>query len=115
MKTNGARSAAFILGVAALVAGGFAACGSDKKDDDSETDTKISFTDTVNPILKASCSGSTCHSVGASGTQYVDKESVFKASVAKARLNATDGLKMPQAPSTISATNKQTLLDFLAQ
>lgn len=112
MKTNGARTAAWIIGVSAIVIGGFAACGSDKKEDDDSTDTKISFTDTVNPILKESCSGSTCHSVGATGTQYVDKESAFKASSAKAQL---EGGLMPKTPSTISAVNKQTLLDFLAQ
>ena len=112
MKTNGARSAAFILGVVAIVVGGFAACGSDKKDDDSETDTKISYTDTVNPILKASCSGTTCHSVGASSTQYVDAEAAFTKSSSASQLNAK---LMPKTPSTISDADKQTLLDFLAQ
>lgn len=114
MKTNGARTAAWILGVSAIVVGGFAACGSDKKEDDDSTDTKISFTDTVNPILKASCAtGGKCHAVGTTeSTQYVDKESSFKASTAKAQLE--NGL-MPKAGTTISAADKQTLLDFLAQ
>lgn len=123
MKTIGARSAAWCVGMAGLVLAGFVACGSDKKEDDDSTDKKLSFTDDINPILKASCSGTTgCHQVGTKeSVQYVDKEASFKSSSAAARLQlpSTDPSFMPKSTATekhsITDADKQKLLDFLAQ
>lgn len=123
MKTYGALSATCIIGVVGLMLAGFSACGSDKKSSDDSTDTKISFTESVNPILKASCSGVTgCHATGTTeALAYVDKEAVFKAAPVSTRMNldATNSLFMPKSTATekhsISDADKKTLVDFVAQ
>ncbi len=116
------RSAILSRGIILTLAAVAVAVGCGSKDDadkgDSTTAT-IKFSD-VAPIIKESCTGSGCHgTTGAASKIYEDNEANFKESAAltKSRmaLAATDASFMPRTPKTISAANKQKLLDFLAQ
>lgn len=121
MKNFRVRTLAMLVGVVSLVTAGLLACGSDKKDDNDSTDKKLSFETDVNPIIKASCAkAGLCHGVGSTeSTVYVDKEDNFKKSSAATRMGlpSTNLQSMPKPDGglTISAENKQILLDFLAQ
>lgn len=110
------------VGLAAAM-GVAVACGSDKKDDDTSTSDKLTFSGDVEPILKTSCAGTGCHEAATTmTTAYVGAESAFKAAKAsvKDRLGKakTDALYMPKQDSqnkTLSDADKSTLLNFLEQ
>lgn len=96
------------------------ACGSDKETEDTSTQTKYDFTKDINPIIVASCSGSTCHGkTGAGSTVYEEQEKAFLNSETETKrrmaLAATDAAFMPRTPKTISAADKEKLIKFLDQ
>jgi hypothetical protein len=106
-----------LIGVSALTVSGLIwACGtSSSTTKTTEKTATLTFTADIDPIIKESCATSGCHgTTGALSTVYVGKESAFKASKTESikRLGSGD---MPRSPGTISATNKQKLVDFLNQ
>lgn len=117
-----------VFAASILMTGLIWACGSDDKDDKKETTGGNTTTYTfaqANAVIKESCvNNGGCHEVtGNVGKSYADNEANFKAQCAAAgtqsiatRMNgSTGGTQMPQTPKTITAANKQLLIDFCNQ
>lgn len=114
----------FHLAGAIFIGLGFAAglseltsCGSKKADETTGTTGSIDFDKDVKPILVATCSAAGCHlnnanlSAGSfsTGADFKNTRSITD------HLNGTGGQElMPRPPTTISAADKQKLLDYLA-
>ncbi len=107
------------VSVAGLLFTVVAACGSDKKADNTSTAKKLDFTTDINPIIIASCTGASgCHGTASkeSGV-YQGNEANFKKADVKTRLGLpkTDPIYMPKGSTSFADADKQKMLDFLAQ
>jgi hypothetical protein len=90
--------------------------GVDTPEEQERPKPKVSWAE-VAPVLRDSCGGSSCHSVGTFNTTYVDNEKnvVRNAAAIAARITATDGRIMPPKTSDLSLTDEQRslLLSFV--
>lgn len=95
------------------------ACDATEADTDGDA-TALTFTDDVQPILVASCSGAACHDTGSTGVgaalQFNADEAAFRAKETEVKA-AINGGTMPPAASgkTLTTAYKQTIIDFLDQ
>ena len=106
-----------------LVLGTMIGCGEDDEKD-STTTTTLTFTGDVAPILEKSCAQNNgCHESGNSLglNAYVASESLLKENgttvVERISLDSSSAKVMPTAGSglSLSAADKQKIIDFLAQ
>jgi len=106
------RRLAGAFGSLILIAG-VSACGSSSSKD-TQTSTKTTYTwdKDVAPIIAATCASSGCHGAtpGPLAKTYLDNQANFKTDKSLVIADLTSGT-MPQT-GTISATNKQILIDF---
>jgi len=104
----------------------FFACGSDDEAKNTTTATSYSFTSDINPILVASCGGSTCHSSTAGAPSLlVGNEANFKTYktqvIEKINKSVGEAGVMPPADATtvqkssFTSDSRQKLIDFLNQ
>lgn len=118
------RSAIVSRGIILTLAAVAVAVGCGSKDDadkEDSTTATIKFSE-IAPIVKTQCADAGCHGKATpASVVYEDNEENFKKSKdaplsTKARmdLKATDASYMPRG-KTITAADKQKLLDFLAQ
>jgi hypothetical protein len=85
--------------------------GVDTPEEQERPKPKVSWAE-VAPVLRESCGGSSCHSVGTFNTTYVDNEKnvVRNAAAIATRITAADGRVMPPNTSDQTLTDEQRAL-----